>query len=135
VLGKIAALRSPSDYEGEIVLTDDYSKELRVLLDEGAYFVTGLSAGKPVRVPIRRVALENGVSVLRYDPRELRDGTPFEAGMLVTAQRSYSFGNLRDSDAEPAVFSFADEACGTRAGQPYPLWNWCVLFSGFGAGE
>jgi len=135
VLGKIAALRSPSDYEGEIGLTDDYSKELRVLLDEGAYFVTGLSAGKPVRVPIRRVALENGVSVLRYDPRELRDGTPFEAGMLVTAQRSYSFGNLRDSDAEPAVFSFADEACGTRAGQLYPLWNWCVLFSGFGAGE
>lgn len=130
-LGIVAALRSSSDSEGEIVLTDDYSKELRVLINEGAFFVTGISAGKPVRVPIRQVALENGVSVLRYDPRELRDGTPFEAGMEITAQRSYSFGNLRDSDAEPAVFSFADAAYGSRAGQPYPLWNWCVLFSNF----
>ena len=134
-LGKIAALRSRSEFEGEIILTDDYSKALRVLLDERAFFVTGLSAGKPVRVPIRQVALENGVSVLRYDPRELRDGTPFEAGLEIAVQRSYSYGNLRDSDLEPAVFSFADKAYGTRAGQPYPLWNWCVLFSGFGAGE
>jgi hypothetical protein len=134
-LGKIAALHSPSEFEGEIILTDDYSKALRVLTDEGAFFVTGLSAGKPVRVPIRHVALENGVSVLRYDPRELRDGTPFEAGLEIAVQRSYSYGNLRDSDLEPAVFSFADEAYGTRAGQSYPLWNWCVLFSGFGPGE
>lgn len=130
-LGKIAVLRSRSEFEGEIILTDDYSKPLRVLLDEGAFFVTGLSAGKPVRVPIRQVALENGVSVLRYDPRELREGTPFETGMAVTAQRSYSYGNLRDSDPEPSVFSFADDSYGTRAGQPYPLWNWCVLFSKF----
>jgi len=134
-LGKVSTLRSLSETEAGIILTGDYSEKLRVLTDEGAFFVTGLSAGKPVRVPIRQVALENGVSVLRYDPRELRDGTPFETGMEITAQRSYSFGNLRDSDPEPAVFSFADEAYGTRAGQPYPLWNWCVLFSGFGAGE
>jgi hypothetical protein len=134
-LGKIAALRSSSETEGEILLTDDYSNELRVLVNEGAFFVTGLSAGKPVRVPIRKVALEDGVSALRYDPREWRDGTPFETGMAITAQRSSSYGNLRDSDAEPAIFSFADEAYGIRAGQPYPLWNWCVLFSGFGAGE
>lgn len=133
-LGKVAALRSPSDSKGEIVLTDDYSEALRVLNDEGAFFVTGLSAGKPVRVPIRHVALENGVSVLRYDPRELRDGTPFETDLEITAQRSYSYGNLRDSDPEPSVFSFADDSYGTRAGQPYPLWNWCVLFSNM-AGE
>jgi hypothetical protein len=133
-LGKIAALRSRSETEAGIILTDDYSEALCVLADEGAFFVTGLSAGKPVRVPIRQVALENGVSVLRYDPRELRDGTSFEAGMAITAQRSYSYGNLRDSDPEPAVFSFADVAYGTRAGQPYPLWNWCVIFSNL-AGE
>lgn len=128
-LGKIATLRSRSEFEGELILTDDYSEELRVLMDEGAFFVTGLSGGKPVRVPIRHVGLENGVTVLRYDSGELREGTPFEAGLAITAQRSFSYGNLRDSDPEPAVFSFADAAYGTRAGQPYPLWNWCVLFS------
>ena len=78
--------------------------------------------------------MENGVTVLRYDPRELRDGTPFETDLEITAQRSYSYGNLRDSDPQPSVFSFADAVYGTRAGQPYPLWNWCVLFSNL-AGE
>lgn len=132
-LGTIATLRPGPPIAGrpceEMILTYDCSATLRPLLDESAFFVTATSDGKPVRVPVRWAGLENGVTVLRYDPAELRDGTPFAPGLRVAAQRSYSYGNLRDSDPEPAVFTFADETYGTRAGQPYPLWNWCVLFS------
>lgn len=132
-LGTIASLRPGPALAGrpceEMILTDDHSATLRPLLDEGAFFVTATSAGKPVRVPVRWAGVENGVSVLRYDPAELRDGTPFVTGLPIAAQRSFSYGNLRDSDPEPAVFTFADDTYGTRAGQPYPLWNWCVLFS------
>lgn len=132
-LGSIASLRTgpqiaerPSE---EMILTDDHSATLRPLLDEGSFFVTATSGGKPVRVPVRWAGVEKGVTVLRYDPAELRDGTPFAPGLAIAAQRSFSYGNLRDSDPEPAVFTFADDSYGTRAGQPYPLWNWCVLFS------
>ena len=132
-LGTIASLRPVPALAGrpseEMILTDDHSATLRPLLDEGVFFVTSASAGRPVRVPVRGAGVENGVTVLRYDPAELRDGTPFVAGLPITAQRSFSYGNLRDSDPEPAVFTFADDTYGTRAGQSYPLWNWCVLFS------
>jgi hypothetical protein len=69
--------------------------------------------------------------VLSYEPRELRGGIPFAVRQPVVAQRSFSYGNVRDSDAEQSVFSFGDASYGTRAGQTYPLWNWCVLFSDF----
>lgn len=131
-LGTIASLRTGPPIAGrpseEMILTNDHSAALRPLLDEGAFFVTATSGGKPVRVPVRWAGVEKGVTVLRYDPAELRDGTPFLPGLAITAQRSCSYGNLRDSDPEPAVFTFADDSYGTRGGQPYPLWNWCVLF-------
>lgn len=132
-LGTIASLRPGAPVadrpSGEMILTDDQSAKLRPLLDEGAFFVTATSGGEPVRVPVRWAGVENGVTVLRYDPSELRDGRPFVPGLAIIAQRSYSYGNLRDSDPGPAVFTFADTRYSTRAGQAYPLWNWCVLFS------
>lgn len=121
-LGAIAAIR-----DEEMVLTRSFAKELKPLTDEGAFFVA--SAG--TRVPIRAVREENGVSVLRFEARELRNGVPFEVGQAVTAQRAFSYGNVRDSDPEKSVYTFGDASYGTRAGQGYPLWNWCVLFSDF----
>ncbi len=132
-LGTIASLRpGPQIAERsseEMILTNDHSGTLRPLLDEGAFFITATLDGKPRRASILEAFVDNGVTVLRYDPATLRDGTPFEPGLVVSAQRSYSYGNLRDSDPEHAVFTVADDSYGTRAGQPYPLWNWCVLFS------
>jgi hypothetical protein len=121
-LGTIAAIR-----DDEMVLTRSFAKELKPLTDEGAFFVA--SAG--TRVPVRAVREENGVSVLRFEARELRNGVPFEVGQAVTAQRAFSYGNVRDSDPEKSVYAFGDASYGTRAGQAYPLWNWCVLFSDF----
>ena len=72
-----------------------------------------------------------GNTVLRYEDSELRNNTTFAVGQTLTAQRLFSYGNLRDSNAEPAIYSFADKTYGTRAGQPYPMWNWCVLFTHF----
>jgi hypothetical protein len=92
--------------------------------------VTNIS-GANTRVPIRSVREDNCVTLLRYEPRELRNGTPFAIGQPVVAQRSFSYGNVRDSDPERSVYTFGDASYGTRAGQAYPLWNWCVLFSDF----
>jgi hypothetical protein len=125
-LGTIAAIR-----DDELVLTRSFAKELKPLTDEGAFFV----ASADTRVPIRAVREENGVSVLRYEARELRNGMRFEVGQAVTAQRAFSYGNVRDSDPEKSVYAFGDASYGARAGQAYPLWNWCVLFSNFDVEE
>lgn len=122
-LGSIAAMRGE-----ELVLTRSFAKELKPLTDEGAFFVAS-TTGAAARVPIRSVREENGVSVLRFEARELRNGVPFKVGQAITAQRAFSYGNVRDSDTERSVYTFGDASYGTRAGQAYPLWNWCVLFS------
>ena len=124
-LGTIAAIRGE-----ELVLTRSFAKELKPLIHEGAFFVAN-TTGTATRVPVRAVKEENGVSVLRFEARELRNGVPFEVGQAVTAQRAFSYGNVRDSDPERSVYTFGDASYGTRAGQAYPLWNWCVLFSDF----
>ena len=131
-LGTIATIRKGPETEGqateELVLTSSFAKALKPMTDEGAFFVTNTS-GPNTRVAIHQVREENGVTVLRYEPRELRNGTPFVVGQPIVAQRSFSYGNIRDSDPERSVHTFADNTYGTRAGKPYPLWNWCVLFS------
>ena len=122
-LGEIAAIQ-----DEELVLTRSFAKELKPLTDEGTFFVAS-ATGVVTRVPVRAVREQNGVSVLRYEVRELRNGVRFEMGQAVTAQRAFSYGNVRDSDPEKSVYTFGDASYGTRAGQAYPLWNWCVLFS------
>lgn len=132
-LGEIAALRevpmSAGQATQELVLSKDFSSPLAPLVAEGAFFLTCDEGGVPRRAPVRWVGEEKGVTLLRFEPRELRDGRPFEVGHSITASRAFSYGNLRDSDPETSVYRFADAAYGQRAGTPYPLWNWCVLFS------
>ena len=132
-LGAITALRDGPMTEGqatqELVLEKDLSPSLAPLVAEGAFFMTCDEGGVPRRAPVRWVGEENGATLLRFEPRELRDGRPFEMGQSVNASRAFSYGNLRDSDPERSVYRFADAAYGERAGTPYPLWNWCVLFS------
>jgi hypothetical protein len=127
-LGTITAIRKIADGNEEMALTRSFTEVLKPLTNEGAFLVTNTS-GTNTRVPIRSVREENGVTVLRYEPRELRNGTPFAIGQPVVAQRSFSYGNVRDSDPERSIYTFGDASYGTRAGQAYPLWNWCVLFS------
>lgn len=129
-LGAISILRSGPEKTEEMVLTASFAEQLKPLIAEGAFFVISTS-GATTRVPIRAVIEENGVTVLRYEPGELRNGVRFEAGQAIVAQRSFSYGNLRDSDPERSTHTFADATYGTRAGQHYPLWNWCVLFGDF----
>jgi hypothetical protein len=133
-LGTIAAERSGPEQTGELILMSSYAELLQPLLAEGAFFVTSIS-GQITRVPIRATCEHKGVTVLRYDPSELRNGVPFVAGQEIVAQRSFSYGNLRDSDPERSTHTFADATYGSRAGQSYPLWNWCVLFGDMIADE
>ena len=129
-LGTIAAIQKTANGDEELSLTRSFAREVKPLMDEGAFLVTN-TAGTNTRVPIRKVREEKNVTVLSYEPRELRGGIPFAVGQPVVAQRSFSYGNVRDSDAEQSVFNFGDASYGMRAGKAYPLWNWCVLFSDF----
>jgi hypothetical protein len=129
-LGTIAAIQKTAKGDEELVLTRSFAKEVKPLMDEGAFLVTN-TAGPNTRVPIRTVREEKAVTMLSYEPRELRGGIAFAVGQPLVAQRSFSYGNVRDSDAERAVFNFGEASYGTRAGKAYPLWNWCVLFSDF----
>lgn len=129
-LGSIVELQKAEGDQEEIILDGRLAARLRPLIHEGAFLVTSLT-GTSARVVIRSVLEEGGRTLLRYDPRELRNATRFEKGQAVTTQRSFSYGNLRDSDPEVSVHKFGDASYGSRAGKPYPLWNWCVLFSDF----
>ncbi len=135
-LGIIRSLEQGQPRDGQstlvMVLEGDHSQMLQALMDEGAFFVsnTQMDAATLTRAPVRAVTVEDGFTRLAFEARELRNGIPFQAGQGVVAQRPFSYGNLRDSDSEKSVHVFADHGYGRRAGQPYPLWNWCVLFSG-----
>ncbi len=138
-LGTVAGIRKGPDVSGqpttELVVAGGFSEGLKSLRAEGAFYATSLTGSAYAQATIRLVQEEKGNTVLRYEDRELRNNTAFAVGQTLTALRPFPYGNLRDSDAEAAIYSFADKTYGTRAGQPYPLWNWCVLFNHFPISE
>lgn len=139
-IGKIASIRDGASVADqpttEILIEGDVRKQLSSLLSEGAFNVSNMdTAGKYTQATIRQVDEENGSTILRFENRELRDGVKFEKGQALTALRPFSYGNLRDSDSEKAIYQFADPEYGNRVGQSYPLWNWCVLFQKFPISE
>ncbi|QDT34853.1 phosphate ABC transporter substrate-binding protein [Thalassoglobus polymorphus] len=119
---------------------------LKPLIAEGIFYVSNMLSGEAYsRAPIRLIQAANGktangktangTTTLRFQNRELRNNKSFATGQKLTAMRAFSYGNLRDSDSEKAIYHFADGAYGTRVDQPYPLWNWCVLFNQFPISE
>ena len=135
-VGKITEIRPGPVIEGEstteLILNQKFDQQLKPLLAEGAFFVANMLAGDAyAQAPIRHVSESEGKTILRFENRERRKHKDFDTGQILTAYRGFSFGNLRDSDPEKAIYQFADPGYGTRAGEPYPLWNWCVLFKQF----
>jgi len=120
----------------ELVIPGALPAALEQLMDEGAFTIgNGIAGEAYAQAVIRHARAEAGSTVLRFEDRELRNGVPFAVGQTVTAGRPFQYGNLRDSDPETALYSFADDAYGRRAGKKYPLWNWCILFSQFPVAE
>jgi hypothetical protein len=120
----------------EILIPGEPSDPLRLLVNEGAFTAANTMAGNAyAQATIRHLYQENGSTVLRFENRELRNGVNFAVGQSLISLRSFPYGNLRDSDPEKAIYTFADDTYGKRAGQPYPLWNWCVLFNQFPVSE
>jgi len=139
-IGRIAKIREgvpvAEQPTTEILIEGEVRKQLQSLISEGAFNVSNMdSAGNYTQTTIREVEEENGSTILRFENRELRDGVKFEEGQALTALRPFSYGNLRDSDSEKAIYQFADPEYGNRLGQFYPLWNWCVLFQKFPISE
>lgn len=135
-VGEITEIRTGPVIEGqsttELILNQKFDPQLIPLLAEGAFFVSNMQAGDAyAQAPIRHVTESEGKTILRFENRERRMQKDFDTGQILTAVRGFSFGNLRDSDPEKAIYQFADQGYGTRTGEPYPLWNWCVLFKQF----
>ncbi len=95
---------------------------------EGTFFILVKDRPDPARAPVRRVTYRSGRPVLHLLDEERRKGLPFAPGDVLVVQRPSSYGNVRDSDATPSLYCFGDSTYGQRSGQPYPLWNWLVLF-------
>ena len=139
-IGKIVSIRKgPSVADQpttELLIDGKLDPVLKPLLAEGAFFVSNMLAGDIyAQAPIRHIEEVDGSTVLRFENRERRKNKDFAVGQSLTTFRGFSYGNLRDSDPEKAIYKFADPGYGTRAGQPYPLWNWCVLFKQFPISE
>ncbi|HEX3659732.1 MAG TPA: hypothetical protein VHV55_28350 [Pirellulales bacterium] len=138
-LGVIAGIRNGPESEGrpttELVIDGDLPAWVKSLTAEGAFNAQTVSGNNYAQMVIRSVQRVHGSSVLRFENAERRGDLPLAVGQTLTALRMFAYGNLRDSDPEEAIYPFADKSYGTRAGQRYPLWNWCVLFSGFPIGE
>ena len=135
-VGVITAVRAGPVVENqpttELVVQGNLEAPLKLLIDEGAFWVANTPTGAAfAQAPVRSVRVENGATVLGFEDRERRDKTDFAVGQTLNALRPFAYGNLRDSDPERALYSFADTTYGRRAGQPYRLWNWCLLFSRF----
>lgn len=108
-----------------LTITGDITALLKPLTDEGAVHISSGSKSGTVRA----VSLVGGNTVLTGETRELT-GAAFAAADALTFYDSYSRTNLRDTDAEASLYAFGDNTFGTRYGQSYPMWNWCVLFAG-----
>lgn len=138
-LGVVKAIRKSPDVGSrattELVLDRAFPPALEPMLAEGAFMVSASMGKTYAQATIRAVGKGGGQSsdacVLRFDDQELRNHVPFEVGQVLTALRPHAYGNLRDSDPEQAIYSFGDSSYGRRAGQRYPLWNWCVALERF----
>jgi hypothetical protein len=111
----------------EVVFAGDIRSEFAKLANEGVFNLQQVSP--LTNLPIRDVSLDgDGNTVCRGETRELRLAVNFSSGATCQVYRYYPFGNLRDGDNELSTFQFA---AGLRAGQSYPLWNWCIQFDNF----
>ena len=108
-----------------LTLAGDLSAKLAPLVAEGAFTIA--AAGGKTGV-IRSVAF-GANTVLTGETREL-GGAAFVVSDVLTFGAAFARTNLRDSDPAASVNVFGDATSGTRAGQAYPMWNWCVLFAG-----
>jgi hypothetical protein len=139
-IGTIAAVRSRSSSGSqpmtEVRIDGPLPDHLKPLLAEGAFYIANTLTGEAfAEAPVRLVDQDHGSTVLTFENRERRNNVDFAAGQTLIALRPFLYGNVRDSDPETAIYPFADATYGTRAGERYPLWNWCVHFSGFPISE
>lgn len=111
----------------EVAFAGDFIDQLSTIRRNGVFILQsdpnapGFASGT-----IRSVTLDSsGNTVLKGEVGELRNGVNFAVGQMTTLNAIVPFGNVRDSDPEISIYKFAN---GSRAGQPYPLWNWSVGF-------
>ena len=107
-------------------------KRFAPLLAEGAFYMANRAEGAAfTEAPVRIVSEDHGATVLAFEKRERRNGVDFAPGQtLIAAAALYLWERAGFRSREGGPCPPLDKAYGSRAGQSYPLWNWCVHFSG-----
>lgn len=109
-----------------IKIAGDQRALLAPLSNEGAFTAFKVGATETNAI-IRNVSLVGGDTVLTYETRQSFNN--FAVNDTIFFGRGQAYTNLRDSDPTASLYTFNDPGYPTRLNQPYPLWNWCVLFS------
>lgn len=116
-------------------ITGDHMSFFAPYADNGAFQVAAVN----LITWCRKVELIGGNTVLTGEVRDNRTGGSYRgitAGDVCSFGQAKSVINIRDSDPEVSRYTFQSDTIwgtkyGTRSGQHYPLWNWCVYFDNF----
>ncbi|AWO00349.1 phosphate ABC transporter substrate-binding protein [Chitinophaga alhagiae] len=137
----VAGVRQPvtlkDGHEGlDVIFDGDLLAEVAALRKEGVFYIGNIAAENIfTNLIIREVFLDAaGQTVMRGELKDLRNNVPFQKGQRIYTARRYAYGNLRDSDNRQSVFTFSDTSYGTRQGQKYPLYNYCITFEALPVG-
>ena len=118
----------------ELSFLGDCRAEFLPMLIEGCFILRQIvdlgltpSALVSASIVIRDMRFENGSTILRGETQSIE--STLAIGQHCSVERDRAFGNLRDSDDALSNFTFSDPSYGARHGQPYPLHNFCLVFS------
>jgi hypothetical protein len=112
----------------QVVMAEDIQSQLGSILERGVFYLQNdLSAASFTYGAIDNAGLNSsGDTVLSGYDAQL-SGPGFQTGYPLAITMIWPYGNIRDSDDEPTIYTFTT---GPRQGQAYPLWNWSVAFEG-----
>jgi hypothetical protein len=118
----------------QVTFSGDLTTQLATIQRRGVFNLQNTATDATMaKGVIRSVALNaNGNTVMSGEVGELQNGVQFAIGQQAVITLVLPFGNVRDSDAEKSLYTFAT---GPLIGKPYPLWNWSVGFEGLAVGS
>jgi hypothetical protein len=115
----------------QVVFEGNIQNEFSILKQEGVFSLANITGNDKdaTSMVVRHVYQDkNGSTVLEGEAESLKNNIPFQTGQYCFTARIFPYGNLHDSDKEKSTFTFRDQTYGHRHGQPYPLFNWCIIF-------
>jgi hypothetical protein len=111
-----------------VVMAEDIQSQLGSILEHGVFYLQNdLSGASFTYGAIDNAGLSSSHDTVLSGYYAQLSGPGFQTGYPLAITMIWPYGNIRDSDDEPTIYTFTT---GPRKGQAYPLWNWSVAFEG-----